>query len=284
MAERRMMSLRSEIVRLGMRWLIKRRDYRKLPIKQHRRFARPPSGWCRPALDHPDIHGRCRRGTGGSDNHSRLRSRPARAVFAWRRLHHRLACPLPSRHLAGRNGGARPGARGRLSTGSRKSVPGGARRRCRGLPLAAGPWCRSPADRGDGRFGRRRAGLFADAAVAGRGVAAAFGRCRFVALDRSCADRAVAPAQRGSRSAAQRRGPAALRRRLSRRRRSSDTLCLAAIRRSRRTASDDHPGRQRRGAPRRLPCAWPSACVLRDAKSSSKYGRECRTSGTSSCR
>jgi len=33
------MSLRCEIVRLAMRWLIKRRNYRKLPLERHRRFA-----------------------------------------------------------------------------------------------------------------------------------------------------------------------------------------------------------------------------------------------------
>ena len=33
------MSLRSEIVRLGMRYLIKRRNYRRLTLAQHRRFA-----------------------------------------------------------------------------------------------------------------------------------------------------------------------------------------------------------------------------------------------------
>jgi epsilon-lactone hydrolase len=33
------MSLRCEIVRFGMRWLIKQRNYRHLPLEQHRRFA-----------------------------------------------------------------------------------------------------------------------------------------------------------------------------------------------------------------------------------------------------
>src|SRR5437763_9986517 len=33
------MSVRSEILRLALRWLVKRRDHRRLPIAQHRRFA-----------------------------------------------------------------------------------------------------------------------------------------------------------------------------------------------------------------------------------------------------
>jgi len=33
------MSLRSEVVRLGLRWLVKRRNYRELSIEQHRQFA-----------------------------------------------------------------------------------------------------------------------------------------------------------------------------------------------------------------------------------------------------
>lgn len=33
------MSLRSEIVRLGLRWLVKRRNYRELSIERHRQFA-----------------------------------------------------------------------------------------------------------------------------------------------------------------------------------------------------------------------------------------------------
>ncbi len=49
------MSLRSEIVRLGMRWLIKRRNYRELTIEQHRRFApgRRAAG-SEPPSDHED--------------------------------------------------------------------------------------------------------------------------------------------------------------------------------------------------------------------------------------
>jgi epsilon-lactone hydrolase len=41
------MSLRSEMVRLGLRWLIKRRSYRELSIEQHRKFATAAERWVR---------------------------------------------------------------------------------------------------------------------------------------------------------------------------------------------------------------------------------------------
>jgi monoterpene epsilon-lactone hydrolase len=66
------------------------------------------------------------------------------------------------------------------------------------------------------------------------------------ALDRSRADWGLLAAKRRGRSDAAKHGGLTARELLSRRRRSSHPLCVAALRRPDRTAADAHPGRQRR--------------------------------------
>src|SRR5215472_7945849 len=147
------MSVRAEILRLGLRlaknWHIRERVPLATARRRLRRIEslvpRPPAGTQTTAIE-----------AGGVNAVRVAVRRPLRSLFPRRRLRARHREAGAGFHLAYRRRRARPRALLRLSARPRTSVPGGARRRGRRLSLARRP-VRSPADRLHGRFGGRRA-------------------------------------------------------------------------------------------------------------------------------
>ena len=123
------MSIRAELIRLGLRWLIKRRmDVKHLRSSTSRQSLEGFAEWVpNPPAGTETIERRCRRHTRRPHYAAGVASGLAYSLPPRRRLHRRLAGALSRFHLAHRQCDPRARAVHRLPARTRASVPGRAR-------------------------------------------------------------------------------------------------------------------------------------------------------------
>ena len=277
------MSLRAELVRLALRWFIKRKTSPEGNGRDGAAAARAPQppGAC------------AAEGNAGASASTSTGSRPSpsqpangRTTVTCLYFHgggHVAGSPLLYRDFIWRIAAA---TRARVfildhRLAPEHPFPAALDDAAQSLPAADGRRRRSAANGGDGRVLGRRARSCAAAQAARRGRCAAGRSRRAFALDRSGAHRPFAAAQRRGRSDDPERRCVAARALLPRRRRSAHALCLSALRRSDRIAANADSGRKRRGPARRFRAHGGAHAGGRMSESSSKYGRGCRMPGSS---